>query len=232
MAFIDIPTEQTTAATDLVLALVAALCAFSLRSLRKRDPFKVDIWTSTFTLIAVAAALGAVAHGFEMEERMWDLVWQPLNLCLGLAVGFFCVGAFYDSWGRRLAKRALLPMICLGVLFYVATTLIDKGFLVFVVYEAVAMITALALYLRLAAGRRLPGALLMAVGVTVTILAAGVQAGGAVRFVLVWEFDHNGAFHLIQIVGILLLWMGIRAALKSATEIESRRWRAGGVTVE
>jgi len=221
MQFIDSATEQTTAATDVVLALLAVYCAVLLRRFRLTDPFKVGVWTWTFVLVALAAALGAVAHGFEMSQRLWDQIWQPLNLCLGLAVALFCVGAFYDSWGRRFARRALPPMICLGVVFYAATTVIQKGFLVFVIYEALAMITALVIYVRLAVGDRLPGALVMALGILVNILAAAVQASGSVGFTLVWEFDHNGVFHLIQVFGLLLLYAGLHVALRSLSQPES-----------
>lgn len=226
MQFIDSATEQTTAATDVVLALLAGCCAVLLRRFRQTVSFKVAVWTWTFVLVALAAALGAVAHGFEMEQQTWDLIWQPLNLCLGLAVGLFCVGAFYDSWGHRFARRALPLMIGLGVVFFAATTLIQKGFLVFVIYEALAMIAALVIYIRLALNGRLPGAILMAAGVVVNIIAAVVQATGAVKLTLVWEFDHNGVFHLIQLVGILLLYVGLHVALGALSRTESQTGRA------
>ena len=54
---------------------------------------------------------------------------------------------------------------------------------------------------------------LMAAGVLVTLIAAGVQASGAVSVTLIWQFDHNGLFHLIQMVGVVLLVAGLRAAL-------------------
>jgi hypothetical protein len=112
-------------------------------------------------------------------------------------------------------------MIALGVVFFVVTTVIQKGFLVFVVYEAVAMIGALAIYVRLVLARRLPGAFVMALGILVNILAAAVQASGSVGFTLVWKFDHNGVFHLIQMIGILLLYAGLRVALSALSQTES-----------
>ena len=29
---------------------------------------------------------------------------------------------------------------------------------------------------------------------------------------VIWEFDHNGVFHLVQVVGVLVLNYGLRAA--------------------
>ncbi|MFZ7128208.1 MAG: DUF6962 family protein [Desulfobacterales bacterium] len=213
MAFIDIPTEQTTAATDAVLALVAVACMIALRRHRSSDPFKVKLWSWTFGLLALAAVLGAIAHGFQTSAALRDLLWQPLNLSLGLAVALFCLGAFRDMWGRRFAKRALPVMIGLGVVFYAVTRMAGGAFFVFIIYEAAAMLTALAVYTRLAAARLLAGAWLMAGGVLVSIVAAALQAGGSVRVTLIWPFDHNGVFHLVQIVGILILTAGLKTAL-------------------
>jgi hypothetical protein len=53
----------------------------------------------------------------------------------------------------------------------------------------------------------------MAAGVLITIIAAVVQAGKAVRVTVLWEFDYNGLFHLIQITGVIVLTAGLRLAL-------------------
>jgi hypothetical protein len=56
---------------------------------------------------------------------------------------------------------------------------------------------------------------LMAAGVLVTIIAAAIQASGSVSLTLIWPFDHNGLYHLVHMVGALLLLAGLRAALLS-----------------
>ena len=77
------------------------------------------------------------------------------------------------------------------------------------------MLLALGGYIWLACQGRLEGTWLMAAGILVTIIAAGVQAGKAVSFTINWSFDHNGVYHLIQMVGIVLLVAGLRKALCS-----------------
>jgi hypothetical protein len=57
---------------------------------------------------------------------------------------------------------------------------------------------------------QLNGALLMAAGVLVSIIAAGIQALKNVSVTIVFEFDHNGIFHIVQILGIILLVAGLR----------------------
>ena len=60
---------------------------------------------------------------------------------------------------------------------------------------------------------QLTGAAVMAAGITISIIAAAVQASGAVSVTVLWEFDHNGIFHLIQIAGVAVLVIGLRMAL-------------------
>jgi hypothetical protein len=54
----------------------------------------------------------------------------------------------------------------------------------------------------------------MAAGVLTTMVAAGIQASEQASLHLVWPFDHNGIYHLVQIVGVLLLFVGLRRSLR------------------
>jgi hypothetical protein len=50
----------------------------------------------------------------------------------------------------------------------------------------------------------------------VTIIAAVVQAGWdgkASPLTFIWQFDQNGLYHLIQMVGVVLLLVGLRMGL-------------------
>ena len=65
----------------------------------------------------------------------------------------------------------------------------------------------------LAANGKLPGAGWMLAGVLVTILAAVVQVIGKAGRSMIWYFDNNGVFHWIQMAGLVLLALGLNAAL-------------------
>lgn len=215
---IDIPTEQTTAATDALIAVMAARIAFCLRRRRRRDPWKVDLWTWTFGLLTLSGALGAAAHGFKMSPATNAALWQPLNLSLGMVVALFVVGAIHDLWGRAASRRALPAMIVAGGLFFGVTQAFPGIFAVFIVYEALAMLFALGVYGKLAFGGRLPGAYLMLTGILISIIAAAVQSSSlAAKFI--WQFDHNGLFHLIQMVGLPVLAAGLYAALRDSPSV-------------
>jgi hypothetical protein len=215
MEFIDILTEQTTAVTDATLAVMAIAAATYLHQISQKDRWKTNLWVWLFGLLAVASILGTTVHGFKMSETLQTYLWYPLYLSLGLLVALFTVAVVYDIWGEPLARRLLSIMVVVGVSFFGITLVWSDSFLIFIVYEVVAMLFAMGGYLWLVYRGRLEGAWLMAAGIFVTIIAAGIQANKAFTFTFIWAFDHNGVYHLVQMVGIILLVSGLRKAVIS-----------------
>ena len=209
MEFIDIPTEQTTAVTDLFLALLAITGTVYLHRIGKNDRWKTNLWIFVLGMLAVAAALGSIAHGFRMPYALEAVLWHPIKLALGLLVALFMVAVVYDIWGQAVARRVLPAMALIGLGFFGITLIWPDSFLVFIVYETVAMLLALGGYAWLACRGRLKGAWLMTGGIFTTIVAAGVQAGKVLSFTFIWSFDHNGVYHLIQMAGIALIMAGL-----------------------
>jgi len=215
----NIPTEQTTALTDAVLALVAAACLFYLRRIKQCDAQRTNIWAWFFGLLTFSSASGALLHGFKMPDALHNFMWQTLFLALGFVVVLFVLGAVYDTLGRTAVRRILPVMLAIAVVFYAVNLLFPGTFLVFILYEAIAMTFALIAYGRLALRKRLRGAGLMTIGVLLTIIAAVFQANKDITVRFIWQFDNNGIFHLIQIAGVLFLAVGLRSGLLSGKKI-------------
>lgn len=217
MTFTSILTERTTALTDLVLAVVALLCAAILHLSRRHDAWKVRLWTWVLVLLAAAALLGSVAHGLDLAERTREHVWRPLYLSLGLVVALFALAAVRDWRGEGRARRLAPLAVWLGIGFFVVTQLGSGAFLVFVAYEAAAMLFALVVYAVLAVRRQLVGAGIVAAGILLNLIAAGLQASAGVGISVAGvPFDHNGVFHLVQIVAVIVLTVGLRRGLDTA----------------
>lgn len=216
MQFIDIQTEQTTAITDILLAIVALYVAFSIyRFGKKVDIIKTRIWAGAFGLLFLAALLGAIAHGIKMSPTTNALIWQPLNFFLGISIALFAAGVIYDLKGFSISRSLFIVIMVSGILFYSITILIPDSFVIFILYEAITMIFSLVLYIYLWTSKKLPGALLMAAGIFITMIAAVVQTINHLSITIIWEFDHNGLFHLIQIPGLLLLQKGLIIEFKT-----------------
>jgi hypothetical protein len=212
MKFIKDPTEKTTAVTDIILALTAfgGIAYLRWALLYAGKLWKINIWSAAFGLIGLAAALGAVAHGLVLSRIFHHRIWLALNMALSLAVSLFVVGVVYDLWGFEVSLTILPIMLIAGLGFFMTTLIYPGVFFLFIVYEAVALAFALGAYIFLTVQKDLPGTWLMAVGILVSIIAAGIQANKSVVLTFIWRFDHNGIYHLVQLVGLLLLLMGLR----------------------
>jgi hypothetical protein len=215
MKFIQNPAEQTTAVTDIILAAVAFAGIMYLRWIPTTGSaiWKINIWSAAIGLIGLAAALGAVAHGLVISKSWHDRCWRLLNLSLAVAVSLFVVGVAYDLWGPAVCFKALPAMLLAGLVFFVITLLYPGIFFIFIVYEGLALSFALGAYFYLALQGKTAGAGFMAAGILVSILAAGIQAKKSISVTLIWLFDHNGIYHIVQIAGLLLLVYGIRLSI-------------------
>ncbi len=202
--------EQVTALTDVALGFLAGYAAFQVF---QSSGFKSAVWGWAFALLAFSAFVAALAHGFEMTQKTNERLWMPINLSLGWTLSLFVVGALIDLSGDAIARTALPAALIIGLLFFVITILRPGSFMTFIAYEAVAMLFSLGVYVFIFFQGTLFGTGFMLAGVFVTILAAVVQALGKTGKSIVWYFDNNGVFHLIQMIGIVLLLAGLRVSL-------------------
>lgn len=201
--------ERTTAATNVVLSLVAAGGVIYLQLRPQETPWRLSLWSWSFGLIALSAAFAAAYHGLALTEIKRRAFWQILTGSLSMAISLFLVGVFYDVWGVDAAGRGLPIILAAGVLIFGVSRLFPGLFMVFVLYQGLALAIALSAYAWMAASGTLPGAGWMAAGVLVSMIAAGIQTARHVHVSLVWEFDHNGMFHLVQVIGLLLICVGL-----------------------
>lgn len=213
MQFVTVPMELSTAATDAALALLALASAAYLYRFHRLNPWKILLWCWSLFLLALGSILGVLAHGFKLTPTIHDLLWFPLYLSLALAVALFVANAIYDGWGASASKRILPFVLVAGCVFSIVAQLIAGDFLIFILYEGVAMLFALGVYLWLAISRRLPGSSFIASGILLTIIAAIVQTIHSIAFTVVWQFNNNGLFHFIQMVGILFLVAGVHRSI-------------------
>jgi hypothetical protein len=213
-------TELTTAATDAALGLLCLAVVLRLVTIPVSATWKRALWCWVFGLLGLASVLGTVVHGFELSESVLAILWRPLYLSLGLTVALFLIGGIHD-WRGEAAARALLPWaVGLGAGFFALTQLLGGAFLIFVVYEAAAMVATLAMYVFLSTTGRLAGAGMITLGIGLSIVAAAVQAS-ALSVRLIVPFDHNGLFHLVQLTAIAALADGLRRGLATRGSVGS-----------
>ena len=209
MQIIDIPTERTTAITDAILAIFAICAIAYLSRIGMQDPLKMEIWCGLFAFVAIAAALGTVVHGLVIPSRLKRILWQPLALALALSVVILSVGIAYDMWGISAIRRIIPAFLMLMLGLYALANFTSFGRILLVVFVTFILFFALCAYAVQAIRGQLNGAWLMSASFLVTIIAGIIQASHSVSFTCVWEFDHNGTFHLVQFLGLFLLILGL-----------------------
>ena len=121
----------------------------------------------------------------------------------------------YDLWGLAACLKALPVVLIAGLGFFAATLLYPGIFFVFIIYKGLALGFALSAYIYLALAGELSGAALITAGILVSIVAAGIQATKSIAITIIWQFDHNGVYHLVQVLGLVLLVLGLRKSLLS-----------------
>jgi len=211
---VEDPAERTTAVTDIILALVAfgGVLLLQWSPVNAGEPWRINIWSAAIGLIGLAAALGAAAHGLLLKTTLHNRIWLVLNMALALAVSLFVVGVINDLWSCELSRKALPFMLFAGLGFYLTTLIYPEIFFFFIVYEGLALTFALGAYLFLTVTGA-AGAGFLASGVLLSIVAAGLQARKSIVFTLIWKFDHNGIYHIVQTIGLLLLVAGLKISL-------------------
>ena len=207
-----IATELTTAATDAALGFFCLAILWRLVAVPVNARWKRALWGWVFGLLALGSVLGAVAHGLELMASILGILWWFLYLSLGVTVALFVVGGIYDWRSERAARTALPWAIAAGAAFAALTQFLGGAFVIFVAYEATAMVATLTMYIALSTSGRLAGAGTVAVGIGLSIVAAAVQAS-ALNLHLIVPFDHNGLFHLVQLAATAALATGLRRGL-------------------
>jgi hypothetical protein len=206
---------NTTAGTDAALATASAASVVYLLRSTPASPLRVW-WLVALTGWGVSALLGVATHGFALEPRVETLLWQPLYIGLGAAQALLVIAAVAAWRGPASAQRLLQAMLATVVVFYWTTWRTNGDFLVFVVYSTATTVFALGVHAVLAR-RGVPGATGVAVGLGVS-LAAGLFQASSLSVSFVWEFDHNGLFHLAQLVGLAILLPSLRRLLLASTQ--------------
>ena len=198
----------------MVLAIECVVITILLLRTATTDPWRKKVWCWIFTLLAISSFLGALAHGLTLPDYINAALWKPLYLSNGILVALFFIGAVADLRFRTLAQRLTSWSIGVGAVFFGITEFISGTFTVFLAYEAIALVSTLPIYAFLSTTSRLRGAGVITLGILLSLMAAGLQAS-TISLHLLLPFDHNGAFHLAQILSTVALGLGAYLAIKA-----------------
>ncbi|UCD38959.1 MAG: hypothetical protein JSW54_05640 [Fidelibacterota bacterium] len=194
--------EPTTAITDFLLGLESFAFAALLTAGTYTFP-SLPYWTATLIMLGIAALLGGFAHGLARFS-----IFAIIYPCLAILMTSFILATLVDSFGQELAHQVRWFIAFLALIFMLVAWRYPTRIRAYAVVLAALMILAFLLYLRQALTTTLPGSAYIAAGIATTILAAALLLKRA-RITLIWTFDHNGVYHLVQMVGVLFFYLGL-----------------------
>ena len=204
--------EPDVALTDFALAVECAIFAGWL--LRERaDPLR-RWFIALFSALCLGSLLGGITHGFfgpaqtDMSRALW--VGTLLSIAVA-ALACWGIGA-HLLLGAQRARRVVATAAVLFVANVATVLFVNRTFVVAIAFYAPAVVFVLvglvAAYGRCRAAALLPGI----AGVLLSLAAATIQHLQLVAFGL----THNALYHVVQAVGLLLIFVTARAYNRDA----------------
>ncbi|MGL5173156.1 MAG: DUF6962 family protein, partial [Olsenella sp.] len=118
--------EMTTAVTNLVIAAAAVTLFVRIRQKPCDDRVRKTLWLVTFALLCLSGVYGFFVHGIKMDTRTLNAAWMPLSFLMGIMVASFTTTALYETFGKRVLKKAVIINLILAILFFLVMLFLSK----------------------------------------------------------------------------------------------------------
>lgn len=207
MDFVQIPTEQTTSVTNIILAIVLIIIFFALKGDENKK--RNLMWRGYMFCFFIGAVLGAIGHGVIMDKWILDILWNVLYASMGFGLGFLMIAALNDLKGKAVSRFVAGLCMVPAILFYLVTVLISGHFIVFVGYVVLTTSFALIVYTIIFARTKNLAILILIIGISFNFLTGATQALFPGELNFIWVFDGNGLSHITYTIGMALTYLGI-----------------------
>ena len=200
--------EPTTTLTDYLITLVASYFGVCVRHSAADRAGR--LWGHAFLFIALAAFLGGTSHGFAsyLGAAGNIFLWKSTVYAIGLSM-LCAVAGTIDNCPLDPRVARLLHSVNVAAFVIYAAWMVGHDSFRYVIYHYVPAMLAIALlHAWLFIRHRKPGSRWVIAGVVVTLLGAVIQQSG---FSVHRQFNNNDLYHVIQIVGLYLLFRGVSA---------------------
>ena len=167
-------------------------------------------WPRAFFFAGMAAMLGGVYHAFIIShERSADITWSTITVLVAIAITFIFAATVATVLGEdSRAKPLLLVRLASLAVFVLLAILGHASTGTLMITEGLAMIIVLFLWTYAwRQGHAGVGLVLVAIAAS---MVAGVVRGIPVSFFLGgWEVDEQSLYHVAQMPGLTLLYVGL-----------------------
>ena len=194
--------------TDLLITILAGYFAIKLINLADNQLLARSYWGWAMVALAIGALLGAISHGVGpyFSDELKGIIWKLTIVSIGLTAVLMLIGTTHHLAPKSVVKWVLVIIIS-SYIIYLAVILKDDRFIKVISYYLPIMILITIAMLISKFILHNSGSGLIALGLMISFIAAGVQMNG---FTLHKHFNHNDLYHVIQLVGIYFIYSGAR----------------------
>ena len=164
------------------------------------------LWACSFFSLSLGAFLGGSHYVFgpRLPNYITKVIWMLTLIFVGIT-GLFLAGSAATFYINETGKIGLMLGSAILVIKYVLGLNKNDTFHHAIKFYVTLIILALIGFIPAFFSLGYTGALQIVIGLLVNLSAAGVQASG---LTLHKHFNHNDLFHVIQILGMILIYRG------------------------
>jgi hypothetical protein len=200
-------TEPTTMVTDYILAGMGIFFGRKLFLRGKEiNQQSIRLWAVSFIAMAVGALAGGTSHGFAnyLGDLGQTITWKLTVYAIGVASVCMASAAIHAHF-TGLPRRVLLVVVGIKFLVYAFWMLNHDDFEYVINDYAPTMLFVFLLECWGLITRRAKSAPWIIAGIAVSFVGAAIQQN---EIALHQHFNHNDLYHVIQMVGLYLLYRG------------------------
>lgn len=174
------------------------------------------LWIIFFGSIAAASLAGGTVHGFFLDETTlgYRVLWPATLLAIGVTAtsAWILTGSLLSKSTATVKKWRLFASVVF-VIYAVVVIFYSQQFYVVILNYLSAMIALLAASICGFIQTRARPSLFVIGGISVSFAAAYIQQ--AKLGIHPNYFNHNSTYHLVQAIGLLILFKGAKGLIRS-----------------
>ena len=204
------PPEMTTAATNLLIVCICAVCAVRICRLRQADSLRKALWLAFFLIMLPTGIFGFFIHALVTDRETNRIAWIFLSVLLGLATTSLSITLFTEIFGRPHLRKIVWINVAaeavFAVIVYNLSGKIPGIHLVFIAYTGIILLVILVLLIR--NGKVRPHFRLYVAAILTAAVGGLFELCGDFTFSLIWEFDQGSACHFCIAAALCLFAAG------------------------
>lgn len=162
----------------------------------------------------ISSLVGAFIHGIQLKQETKKILWAFLNINLYLTIATYSICIWYEAYGLKITG-ILIPIytiLAIGIGLY--NNFIAGSYTSFVVFTIINLF--LLMIILIINIRKKPYLFFFLLAIIVFTIGSCLQTIYTLRLDLVLVLDHNGIYHLMVMLFVILNYIGIKRSINNS----------------